>query len=103
MGRSRPLGHLERQELDATRAAEEALTAFGEGVTKLPYNVDVICSSINTQKGAESCRPVDNPEDLPGIERCMGVTVPCINGNCSMNRIVQGPDSVMIYYEQGHG
>jgi len=94
---------LRRRAGRSPEAAEEALTAFGEGVTKLPYNVDVICSSINTQKGAESCRPVDNPEDLPGIERCMGVTVPCINGNCSMNRIVQGPDSVMIYYEQGHG
>jgi len=94
---------LRRRAGRSPEAAEEALAAFGEGVTKLPYNVDVICSSINTGKGAEHCRPVDNPEDLPGIERCMGVTVPCIGGNCSMNRIVQGPDSVMIYYEQGHG
>ncbi len=94
---------LRRRAGRSPEAAEEALTAFGEGVTKLPYNVDVICSSLNTRKGSEICRPVDNPEDLPGIERCMGVTVPCIGGNCAVTRIVQGPDSVMIYYEQGHG
>jgi hypothetical protein len=94
---------LRRRSGRSPEAAEEALAAFGEGVTKLPYNVDVICSSINSDKGADDCRPVDNPEDLPGIERCMGVAVPCVNGNCLMTRIVQGPDSVMIYYEQGHG
>src|SRR5262245_2304896 len=94
---------LRRRSGRSPEAAEEALAAFGEGFTKLPYNVDVICSSINSEKGAEHCRPVDNPEDLPGIERCMGVAVPCLNGNCLMTRIVQGPDSVMIYYEQGHG
>ena len=94
---------LRRRAARSPEAAEEALAAFGEGVSKLPYNVDVICSSINSPKDAEICRPVDNPEDLPGIERCMGVTVPCIGGGCSMNRIVQGPDSMMIYYEQGHG
>ena len=94
---------LRRRSGRSPEAAEEALAAFGEGVSKLPYNVDVICSSINTKTGAEHCRPVDNPEDLPGIERCMGISVPCVNGNCMMTRIVQGRDSMMIYYEQGHG
>jgi hypothetical protein len=85
-------------------AAEAALAAFGEGVTRTPYFVEVICSPLNSPAEAKACRPVDNPEDLPGLERCSGLSsVPCIGGNCAITRIVQGSDSVMIYYEQGHG
>ena len=85
-------------------AAEAALAAFGDGVTRTPYHVDVICSPTLSRAEADACRPVDNPEDLPGIERCSGLSsVPCIGGNCAISRIVQGRDSVMIYIEQGHG
>jgi hypothetical protein len=85
-------------------AAEAALAAFGPGVKSTPYAVEVICSPLNSPAEAKACRPVDNPEDLPGIERCSGLTsVPCIGGNCAITRIVQSPNSVMIYIEQGHG
>jgi hypothetical protein len=85
-------------------AAEAALSAFGAGVTSTPYQVDIICSPTLSKAEAEACRPVDNPEDLPGIERCSGLaTMPCIGGLCAVTRIVQGPESVMIYIEQGHG
>lgn len=85
-------------------AAEAALAAFGDGLKATPYLVEVICSPLNTPAEAKACRPVDNPEDLPGLERCSGLSsVPCIGGGCSMTRIVQGPDAVTIYIEQGHG
>src|SRR4029077_10404753 len=62
------------------------------------------CSPLNSRAEAKVCRPVDNPEDLPGIERCMGLaSMPCIGGLCAISRIVQTPDAVMIYIEQGHG
>jgi hypothetical protein len=47
--------------------------------------------------------PSDNPEDRPAIERCLGVTLPCLGGLCPLSRIVQSPQSVSIYYEQGAG
>jgi hypothetical protein len=85
-------------------AAEAALAAFGEGTKETPYTVDVICSPLNSAAAAKVCRPMDNPEDLPGIERCSGLTsMPCIGGGCAMTRLVQGPASLMIYIEQGHG
>ena len=56
----------------------------------LPYPVDI-------------GRSYDNPEDVRLIERCLGVTLPCIGGLCGFSRIVQGPGWVGIYYEQGHG
>ena len=56
----------------------------------LPYPVD-------------TGRSYDNPEDVRVIERCLGVTLPCIGGLCGYSRIVQSPGWVGIYYEQGHG
>ena len=56
----------------------------------LPYPVDV-------------GRSYDNPEDVRVIERCLGVTLPCIGGLCGYSRLVQSPGWVGIYYEQGHG
>jgi hypothetical protein len=47
--------------------------------------------------------PSDNPEDRPAIERCLGVSLPCLGGLCPFSRIVQSPDYVTIYYEQGAG
>jgi hypothetical protein len=85
-------------------AAEAVLAAFGEDVEQTPYAVEVICSPNNTLTEAKYCRPADNPEDFEEIERCLGLSsVPSVGGNCGIIRIVQGPDSVMIYYEQGHG
>jgi hypothetical protein len=85
-------------------AAEAALASFGDGVKQTPYFVDTICSPLNSPAEAKVCRPVNNPEDLPGIERCIGLTsVPCVGGNCAVTRMVQAPESVMIYVEQGHG
>ncbi len=48
-------------------------------------------------------RAYDNPEEVRIIERCLGVTIPCTGGLCGFSRLVQGPDWVGIYYEQGHG
>ena len=45
----------------------------------------------------------DNPEDMGGIERCQGVRIPCTGGLCGFSRLVQGPEWVTIYIEQGHG
>ena len=45
----------------------------------------------------------DNPEDSGNLERCVGVTLPCTGGLCGYSRMVQGPNWVGIYYEQGHG
>jgi hypothetical protein len=47
--------------------------------------------------------PSDNPEDRPAIERCLGVSLPCLGGLCPFSRIVQNRDYVSIYYEQGAG
>jgi hypothetical protein len=47
--------------------------------------------------------PSDNPEDRPAIERCLGVSLPCLGGLCPFSRIVQSPDYVTMYYEQGAG
>ena len=47
--------------------------------------------------------PSDNPEDRPAIERCLGVSLPCLGGLCPFSRIVQSPDYVAMYYEQGAG
>ena len=47
-------------------------------------------------------RPNDNPEDRNDLERCRGVTLPCIGGLCGFSRIVQSPQYVTIYYEMGH-
>jgi hypothetical protein len=47
--------------------------------------------------------PSDNPEDRPAIERCLGVTLPCLGGLCPLSRIVQGRGVLSIYYEQGAG
>lgn len=47
--------------------------------------------------------PSDNPEDRPAIERCLGVSLPCLGGLCAFSRIVQNPGSLTMYYEQGAG
>ena len=47
-------------------------------------------------------RPSDNPEDRNDLERCRGVTLPCIGGLCGFSRLVQTPGYVTIYYEMGH-
>jgi len=43
----------------------------------------------------------DGPEDRP-TDRCTGFVLPCANFQCAFTRIVQGPQSVAIYYEGGH-
>ncbi len=48
-------------------------------------------------------RAYDHPEELRGMERCLGVTIPCTGGLCGFSRLVQAPGWVGIYYEQGHG
>lgn len=51
----------------------------------------------------DNAGPSDHPEDRPAIERCLGVTLPCLGGLCAFSRIVQSAGRVAIYYEQGHG
>ena len=63
--------------------------ALGPDGKPLPYPVD-------------PGRPNDNPEDRNDLERCRGVTMPCIGGLCGFSRIVQSPGYVTIYYEMGH-
>ena len=55
------------------------------------------------RKPLDNSGPSDHPEDRPAIERCLGVSLPCLGGLCAFSRIVQSPDAVTIYYEQGHG
>ena len=68
-----------------------------------------LASNPAPPKGRPARKPLDNsgpsnhPEDRPPIERCLGVTLPCLGGLCAFSQIVQGPETVTIYYEQGHG
>ncbi len=71
------------------RAALAARAAARTGAPRVPYPVDV-------------GRPDANPEDRNDLERCRGVTMPCMGGLCGFSRIVQGPGYVSIYYEMGH-
>ncbi len=78
-------------EAEARRAAiVEAAGTRGPRRTDLPYPVD-------------TGRSYDNPEDVRNMERCLGVSMPCIGGLCGFSRLVQGREWVGIYYEQGHG
>lgn len=45
----------------------------------------------------------DDPEDRPAIERCLGVSLPCLGALCAFTRMVQSPGYITIYYEQGTG
>src|SRR5262245_28045975 len=46
--------------------------------------------------------PSDNPEDRPP-DRCLGVSLPFLKGTSgAFSRIVQTPQSVAIYHEDGH-
>jgi hypothetical protein len=47
-------------------------------------------------------RTNDNPEDRNNLERCRGISLPCIGGLCGITRIVQTPGYVTWYYEAGH-
>ena len=76
-----------QREAAARSTAARRAAAVEAGV---PYTVDL-------------GRSYDNPEDVRVIERCQGVTLPCTGGLCGFSRLVQGPDWVAIYYEQGHG
>lgn len=58
---------------------------------RIPYPVD-----------PQSGNYADNPEDR-APDRCMGITLPFIRGTSgTFSRIVQSPDSVTIYLEDGH-
>jgi hypothetical protein len=56
-----------------------------------------------TRVPLDNSGPSDNPEDRPAIERCLGVSLPCLGGLCPLSRIVQSQRSVSIYSEQGAG
>lgn len=71
------------------RPAAAATSSVSPSGQRLPYPVDV-------------GRPSDNPEDRNDLERCRGVTLPCVGGLCGFSRIVQTPGFVTIYYEMGH-
>ena len=58
---------------------------------------------VPAQVPTDASGPTDNPEDRPDIERCLGVSLPCLGGLCPLSRIVQSPGFVTIYYEQGSG
>lgn len=55
------------------------------------------------RKPLDNAGPSDHPEERPPIERCLGVTLPCLGGLCAFSRIVQSPGHLTVYYEQGHG
>ena len=45
----------------------------------------------------------DNPEDRRDVDRCRGVSIPFISGTSgTFSRVVQTPDAIMIYHEDGH-
>ncbi len=83
-------------EAEARRAAQDRAAAAARAArgprppAGVPYPVD-------------TGRSYDNPEDARVIERCLGVAIPCTGGLCGFSRLVQGPEWVGIYYEQGHG
>lgn len=74
---------------DVPDRAAAAARAARAGGARVPYVVDV-------------GRPDANPEDRNDLERCRGVTMPCIGGLCGFSRIVQARGYVSIYYEMGH-
>ena len=80
----------ERREAQARDAAAARVGAIAQPQPAVPYPVD-------------TGRAYDHPEDLRGMERCLGVTIPCTGGLCGFSRLVQAPGWVGIYYEQGHG
>ena len=58
---------------------------------RIPYPVD-------PQSGSYA----DNPEDRPP-DRCLGITLPFVRGTSgTYSRLVQSPESVAIYHEDGH-
>jgi hypothetical protein len=59
--------------------------------------------SVPAATPLDNSGPSDHPEQRPAIERCLGVSLPCLGGLCAFSRIVQAPGYVTIYYEQGHG
>lgn len=73
----------------STAARGRGARTLGLDGKPLPYTVDI-------------GRPNDNPEDRNDLERCRGVTLPCIGGLCGFSRIVQTQGYVTIYYEMGH-
>jgi len=76
-------------ELGDVPPARAAVDVGPRSKKKVPYVVDIGRSN-------------DNPEDRNDLERCRGVTLPCIGGLCGFSRIVQSPKAVTIYYEMGH-
>jgi hypothetical protein len=76
---------------------------------RIPYREQPTARAVDPPRAVPQQVPLDNsgpsnnPEDRPAIERCLGVTVPCLGGLCPLSRIVQSPQSVSIYYEQGAG
>jgi len=80
----------ERREARAREAAAARPGARAQPRPAVPYPVD-------------TGRTYNHPEDLRGMERCLGVTIPCTGGLCGFSRLVQAPGWVGIYYEQGHG
>lgn len=76
-------------ELGDVPPARVAVRTGPRSQKKVPYVVDIGRSN-------------DNPEDRNDLERCRGVTLPCIGGLCGFSRIVQSPNNVTIYYEMGH-
>lgn len=76
-------------ELGDVPPAREPVRVGPRSKKAVPYTVDIGRSN-------------DNPEDRNDLERCRGVTLPCIGGLCGFSRIVQSPNAVTIYYEMGH-
>jgi hypothetical protein len=70
---------------------------------KIPYTPDakerVAAELASAQATADRA---DGPEDRPN-DRCDGVQLPFVKGiSGTFSRIVQTPDSVAMYYEEGH-
>ncbi len=64
---------------------------FAAGDVETPYGVNATSSDFT-----------DNPEDRMS-DRCLGVSLPFVRGTSgTYSRIVQSPDAVTLYYEDGH-
>jgi hypothetical protein len=69
---------------------------------KIPYTETgrAAAAAARTKMATEAA---DNPEDRRDLDRCRGVSLPFISGTSgTFSRVVQTPDSIMLYHEDGH-
>jgi hypothetical protein len=119
-GRGRP----PRRSIDDVESAyNDVFSGFGRSIVrtkrtslivdppdgKIPALTPTGQKRVASLKASSTFPPAraDGPEDRMAGERCLGVTLPLAYGSASSSggysQIVQSPNAVSIYYEQGYG